>query len=61
MGVTFKTKCTKCGVSLGRQVLFAIAIDAGGSAPDPCKCPEGGNHDFCDSDLIEQPQEATNE
>ena len=50
MGITFQTKCTKCGTTLGRQALFAMAIDAGGNAPDPCECPEGGDHDFAEED-----------
>jgi len=50
MGVTFSTKCTKCGVSLRRQILFATVLDMGGNAPDPCECPEGGDHDFYEPD-----------
>lgn len=48
MGITFKTKCTKCGTTLGRQALLAMAIDAGAQTLDPCLCPKGGDHDFAD-------------
>lgn len=50
MGVTFDTKCSKCGVTLRRQALLAMMIDAGAQTLDPCLCPEGGDHDFCDED-----------
>jgi len=39
-------KCTKCGESLGRSMLIAMAIDAGVQTTDPSECPKGGYHDF---------------
>ena len=39
-------KCVKCGEIMRRMVLLALAIDAGAQTSNPCKCPEGGNHDF---------------
>uniref|UniRef100_A0A6M3JAJ3 Uncharacterized protein n=1 Tax=viral metagenome TaxID=1070528 RepID=A0A6M3JAJ3_9ZZZZ len=38
--------CTKCGVSLRRQILFALMIDCGAKTSDPSECPQGGDHDF---------------
>lgn len=35
-------KCTKCGVTFGRAMLFALVRDMSGSAPDPLRC----HHDF---------------
>ena len=50
MGITFDTKCTKCGVTLRRQALLAMMIDAGAETLDPAECPEGGDHDFDESE-----------
>jgi len=38
--------CVKCGVTLRRQLLLALMIDAGAKTRDPTLCPEGGEHDF---------------
>ena len=50
MAITLDMKCSKCGVTLRRQMLLAMLIDAGAKTRDPCLCPEGGDHDFCDKD-----------
>lgn len=44
--ISFDDKCSKCGVTLRRQVLLAMMTDAGAKTLDPCLCPEGGDHDF---------------
>lgn len=54
MGITFDTKCTKCGVTLRRQAFLAMAIDAGAQTSDPSECPNGGDHDFADEPEGEQ-------
>lgn len=48
------TKCTKCGVTLRRQFLMAMMIDAGAKTLNPCICPEGGDHDFAEVDAKAQ-------
>lgn len=47
--VTLDMKCLKCNISLRRQILMAMMIDAGAQTLDPCLCPEGGDHDFVDN------------
>lgn len=44
--ITLDMKCSKCDITLRRQILWAMAIDAGAKTLDPCLCPEGGDHDF---------------
>ena len=46
MAINLDDKCIKCGTSLRRQMFFAMMIDAGAKTLDPCKCPNGGDHDF---------------
>jgi len=42
--------CRHCGTTVGRAMLAALVIDAGGSCSnDPIKCwarDDGGDHDF---------------
>lgn len=44
--IRLNDKCVKCGVTLRRQMLLAMMIDAGARTNDPCECPSGGDHDF---------------
>jgi hypothetical protein len=44
--ISLDDECAKCGVSLRRQILLALLIDAGAQTIDPSQCPEGGDHDF---------------
>lgn len=46
--IRLSDRCSKCGVTLRRQALLAMVVDAGGKTLDPCICPEGGDHDFVD-------------
>ncbi len=32
------------------MMLTAMLIDAGAQANDPCECPEGGDHNFVDTE-----------
>lgn len=48
--ITLDMKCSKCGIPLRRQILWAMMIDAGAKTLDPCLCPEGGDHDFVDNE-----------
>ena len=53
MAITLDMKCKKCGVTLRRQALLAMAIDAGAKTLDPALCPKGGDHQFDDDDDTE--------
>jgi hypothetical protein len=44
--ISLDDECSKCGVTLRRQALQAMMIDAGAQTLDPALCPEGGDHDF---------------
>lgn len=41
-------RCSKCGISLKRELLLALMIDHCGAQTNrqPHECPEGGDHDF---------------
>jgi len=50
--INLNDKCTKCGISLRRQIALALLIDTQGAKTlDPCLCPKGGDHDFAQEDV----------
>lgn len=50
MTALLNAPCRHCGTTVGRAMLGALVIDAGGScSSDPIKCwarDDGGDHDF---------------
>ena len=45
--ITLEMECRKCGTTLQRQLLLAMACDAGAEViPVPSECSKGGHHDF---------------
>ena len=49
--ISLDTKCRKCGTTLRRQMFFAMMIDCGAKTLDPCKCPNGGDHEFIEEEV----------
>jgi len=53
--ISLDDKCSKCGVSLRRQMALALLIDTQGAKTlDPAVCPKGGDHNFTESPQIEK-------
>ena len=56
MLLSLDSRCSNCGETLRRAMLSALISDAGAEISwDPCKCPDGNEHDFREPEPEEAP------